>query len=444
VGYISKRGRRPDEYASKSAHTQVINDQAVQLFLKECWLPKPAEEVLLSQHLQIAFDPPEGDPISHVIAVDGGYQEVPVRVEFPSASITFFQFGALCFSTKDLEDIAAQRFIDPEDIAKLKQIDRLKLALPTRNVCLKGEKSLTDSVRLTLFRFFKGEMESETLMDTLCWLIFREYGPPRPTWQLASCPVCRASRVALRRSEMSESHTFTCGQCGEKIYLTDVFRLHEAIDDELGAGGILGYVMTALEQLVIAHLIRIILKTKPDLLKHILFVKDGPLAFFGQTANLHQHMRALVRYLFKHHELYLVGLEKSGAFVEHADEIAPKLAKGTALILDNEYIYKYIIPGQPDPSAPYGRTTYYGHKVIFKTSSGDMHVLTLPTRRVTGNPAVEDLRNLQVVLANIEKLKCDMYDSALIPIALANRLVSLANHPSSRILQRFALDSVVQ
>ena len=68
-----------------------------------------------------------------------------------------------------------------------------------------------------------------------------------------------------------------------------------------------------------------------------------------------------------------------------------------------------------------------------------MHVVSLPTVDVTPNPTPDDLRNLQAILTNIEKLKCDMYDNALVPVALANKLVSLANHPSSRILQKFAI-----
>jgi hypothetical protein len=54
----------------------------------------------------------------------------------------------------------------------------------------------------------------------------------------------------------------------------------------------------------------------------------------------------------------------------------------------------------------------------------------------------KDLHNLRTILTNIEKLRCDMYDSALIPVALVNKLVSLANHPSSRILQKFAVETL--
>src|SRR5262249_708776 len=151
------------------------------------------------------------------------------------------------------------------------------------------------------------------------------------------------------------------------------------------------------------------LKTKASLLQEILFVKDGPLAFFGQTANMHKPMRNLVQFLLARHDLFLVGSEKSGAFVEHAALIADRLENGTALLLDNEYIHKYIIPGRADPDRPYGITTYYGEKMIYKTSTGGMYVLTVPTTDYKAAPMAADLPHLEVLLHNVAKLRCDMY-----------------------------------
>jgi hypothetical protein len=128
--------------------------------------------------------------------------------------------------------------------------------------------------------------------------------------------------------------------------------------------------------------------------------------------------------------------------VEHADEIIGKLDPGTVLILDNDYIYRYVLPGKADPANPYGRTTYYSNKLIFKTRRGWVYVVSLPTRQSLAYPTEDDLENLSEILTNIEKLRCDMYDNALVPVALANKLVSLANHPSSRILQKFAVDAI--
>ena len=442
MAYASKYGRRPTEYASKSAHSQVVNDPLVRAFLEKCSLPKRADEVSFSDHRELPFEPVSDNPIRHVIAIDGGYDEVMVRSEFPSSPMCFFQFGALIFSVEDLEDLEEQPFIDPDDMSKLKRIQRLKLVLPIRNITLGDESTLTDSVRLAVHDFFRQKVDDERLADTLRWFVFQEYGPKVSEWNLASCPICDARNVRLQRSQMTANHTFTCDSCGGEVYLTDVFRLHEAVDDELGAGGILGYVTTTLEQIILVHLIRLILKTKPAMLGQILFIKDGPLAFFGQTANMHRPMRELVKHLLDQNDLYLAGLEKSGSFVEHADEIIGKLDPGTVLILDNDYIYRYVLPGKADPANPYGRTTYYSNKLIFKTRRGRVYVVSLPTRQSLAYPTEDDLENLSEILTNIEKLRCDMYDNALVPVALANKLVSLANHPSSRILQKFAVDAI--
>ncbi len=71
-----------------------------------------------------------------------------------------------------------------------------------------------------------------------------------------------------------------------------------------------------------------------------------------------------------------------------------------------------------------------------------MHVLSVPVRELKKSPIPGDLPGLQVVLANVEALHCDMYDSALFPVALVNKLVSLSAHPSQRILQKFANQSI--
>lgn len=47
-----------------------------------------------------------------------------------------------------------------------------------------------------------------------------------------------------------------------------------------------------------------------------------------------------------------------------------------------------------------------------------------------------------MILSKVEALHCDMYDSALFPVALVNKLVSLSAHPSQRILQKFASHSL--
>lgn len=442
MAYVSRYGRRPFEYASKSAHSHVIKDASVQQFLQNCDLPKVAGSILIPDRLRVAVKADDSNTIKHVIGIDGGFKEVPVRSEFPSATICFYQFGALIFDINDLEALAIQPFIDPDDMHKLERIQRIKLTLPIRNITIKGEPTVTSSIRKTIYRFFMEEVDEGRLIETLKWLVFEEFDARLDSWTLASCPLCAEPKVSLAKKAISKEYVFKCPSCGGNIFLTDIFRLHEVVDDELGAGGILSYVATAFEQMILAHLVHTILLTKPALMETVLFIKDGPLAFFGQTANLHKPFRALVNFLLTQHNCYLTGVEKSGAFVEHAHEVSSLLEPGTALLLDDDYIYKYIIPGKADASRPYGGTTYYGNKIIFKSATERIHVATLPTRNVLSSPTEKDFPNLHVILGNIAKLGCDMYDDSLVPVALVNKLVSLADHPSSRILQKFAKQAV--
>lgn len=115
--------------------------------------------------------------------------------------------------------------------------------------------------------------------------------------------------------------------------------------------------------------------------------------------------------------------------------VAGRLPNGTLMPLRNDYIYKYIIPG--GGAEEYGFNTYYGRKFIFKSHRGDVYVCTIPIRGDWTEPA-NLLEQVSEPLSVISALRCSMYENALVPVALANKLVSLSDFPSSRILAAFA------
>jgi hypothetical protein len=444
MGYVSRYGKRPQEPASKSAHTFVINDENVKTFLSNCKLPKTEDQILIDPKFLYNIKDPEQNEIKVIIAVDGGYTDVPVNKSFPSSTISFFQFGALLLQIKDLDEMAETPFISPESIAKLKELQRLKLVLPTKHISLNNTSTLIESVRFTIYDFFRHIEQGESMIETLLWFLFQKYGSNRPDYNLANCPICTNSNIKIKQADINPDFTFKCPKCQSKLYLTDVFRFHEVVDEEIGAGGILGYLTNLVEHFILIHTIRIILKLKPDLIRKALFIKDGPLGFFGQTANMYDPMRELIKYLISNHDINMAGLEKSGAFVEHADEIKNKLDPGQAILLSNKHIYTYIMPGDPTTNDPYGRSSYYSSKLIYKSRDERIYVITIPTKdsRVVLNPKPEDFHNLDQILTNIEKLHCDMYDNSLLPIAVVNKLVSLSNHPSAVLLEKFARASL--
>lgn len=441
MAYSSRNGKRPDELASKSSHSYIINDEKVKAFVSMCEYPKGVEEIQLDPALIVKVEYPKGNPIEHIVAMDGGYSTVPIKKTFPSSLITFFQFGEILLNTNDLDEMSAMPFISRESMSKLKELERSKLVLPTKNVAYGKDETLTSSVRKSVYEFFKNKGDKNNLLETLFWLIFEIYDKPTETYNLSQCPHCGERNVSLCRTDFnSDFISKSCKVCNKELFLTDIFRFHEIVDDELGATGILGYLTNLIEQINIIHTIKFIKEQKPEFLSHFLFLKDGPLAFFGQTANLHDPVRKLCNYLYKKHNLFLAGLEKSGAFVEHADEIKDLLKPGEVFLLNNRHIYSYILPGPSDNPDPYARTSYYSSKLIFKSRDERIYVVTIPVENenIVLNPQKSDFTNLDVILWNIEKLKCDMYDNSIVPVALANKLISLSNHPSATILEKFA------
>lgn len=443
MGYSQAKGRRPFERASKIAHTEVLNNPVVQEFVKGCGLPDVPDRADLLASLQ---EIPRGTGrVKNVVAVDGGMTEVPVRKEFPSASIAFMTFGPLLLSLEYLAEVDRLPFIGPEDMSRFRDIRRYTAVIPVKGVRAPGAKSFRAGVRLSIQKFLA--VDEPSLLEALRWLLFREWLPTdkRETWSIPRCPAtdeCNFSHE-FRSGDPAEH---PCPGCGRPVYLADAMRLYERIDDDLGAGGILGYLLTTLEQLVLVDLIRNVLAIKPSLLAEMLFVKDGPLAFFGVTAPLRKPMRELMQFLGTMDDgrpiVHLVGLEKSGAFVEHAVLIEPLLKPGQMLVLDDLYIRRYIAPGDPDSKDAFGGNTYYGCKVIFKGEGQDTYVATIPTAAFKTKPTFADLFNGAEVLRVTSQLRCSMYDNALVPVVLANRLVSLADVPSSEILAKFTAKAI--
>lgn len=460
MGYSAKRNR-PFEWASRAQHSHVINDPIVQSIMKRCKFPSSNEEAM-NDVRDGSFTLNSGvmKSVSTVIAVDGGYTEVTVQKNYPSSKVAFFQFGGLEFSVEALEKLGDSPFIHPKEMEKFKKLERFKLALPTKGASL-DSLSLLDSIRVAIIEFLNEPRAKSSYMETLKWLVFHEFKNEGvgnnfslQTKEFTSLPTKNGQpykEVTLNKGDIDSHGNFEYH--GEVFNLVDIFRFHEVVDDELGASGILGYLTNVIEHLIIAHCIRQVVAIKPRKLKEILFIKDGPLGFFGQTAKLHSDMRELCNHMAPKYGLKLVGLEKSGAFVEHAEQITmsenPALGLGCVLPLKNDYIYKHILPGPTSEEelsklSPYASTSYYSGKLIYHSQSGRTWVMTLPTVSAEETLVLSKVSfsHIDEILNIVDKLKCDMYDNAIVPIALVNQLVSLANHPSSRMLEKFASNTM--
>lgn len=432
--------------ASHISHSHIINDEEVQEYLTNCKIPVETENVVLDQSLIFDIKYPTDNSIEHIIAVDGSKNTIPVKKSFPSSLITFFQFGSLLIKRSDLEEMKQKPFISPSDIKKIKEIKREKLVLPTKNIFLKRDVDFKTSVRKTIHKFFKKKHSGkESMLQTLYWFIFQLYNGNSQidSYQLSRCPNCGTKSIKLEKGKINFlDYSWKCphSNCTEKILLTDVFRLFEQVNNETGAEGIISYTTSLIESFLIIHNIKTLLGIKKGFINEFLFVRDGPLSFGGETANMHKPMQAMLNYLSKENRINLVGVENSGAFVDHAKQIKDKLKAGQLFLLSNNHIYSYVLPGDPN-SSEYAKTSYYSGKMIYKSPDKKVYVLTIPVENheiFYKKPELADLKNIHEILKNIDYLKCDIYENAIIPVAIANKLISLTNHPSSNILEKFA------
>ena len=434
------------ERGSRISHSYIINDEEVKQYLNNCEIPVEAEDVELNDALKYDIVYPEENTIEFIVAVDGESTTIPVKKTFPSSLITFFQFGSLLIKSADLDEMEKKPFVSPSDINKLKKIEREKFVLPTKNVALKKNINFRTTVREAIHEFFKKEHSGKTsILATLYWFIFEQYNPTstKSNYKLSQCPHCGTNNIVLEKDKIDfKNYSWTCtyDKCSKEIFITDVFRLFEKVDNDAGASGIITYLESVTESFFTIHTIKSLMEIQHGLVDRFLFVKDGPLSFGGETANMHKPMQALLTYLNQNNKINLVGVETSGAFVDHARQIKDKLNPGQVFLLNNEHIYTYIQVGN-HKEQQYGSTSYYSGKFIYKSFDERVYVLTLPVENhITyyNQPEFTDLKNIQEILMNIDKLRCDIYENALIPVAVANKLISLTNHPSSNILERFA------
>lgn len=441
MGFNSMQERKPFERASSVNHSQIMQNEFVQNFLDNCDLPKYELESIQYPKGYLA-NIGEAKKIKNIITIDGGYSETYINKGFPSTSLAFFNFGALLINTDDLESLNKTNIINPEDLKKLKEINKISMAIPAKNILMKGSSDFSDGVRKVIYDFFvsshSSAVSNETLMDVLEWLILEKWEGTKHEIPIDFCPnkECSSKKTIFNEGE----NKVICCECGKEIYLTDYFRFHELINEPNGATGIFGYLASLIEQVLMVQIIKYIYNNNKLYLSNVLFIKDGPLAFFGQTFRLHIPMRKLINHLFgllgnNENLISMVGLEKSGPFVEHAFFIKEKLERNHYYLLSDEYIRKYVVP--QNTATVYGHNTYYGWKVIYKTSDSDVLVLSIPVDTYNGNPSKNNFANIDRVLGVLDKMRCNMYENSIVPLALINKLVSISEFPSSNILEKF-------
>ena len=436
MAYDSVNGRRPMEYASKINHSAIIKSQEISEFFESY----QTVEFDMGKHIMPkGFDIKYGTPknIKHIFAIDGSYKDISINLKFPSISLAYFNIGVLSFDMLDYDALTTSNFINPALLKKIKDVSKVCFTIPTNNIIKKGVNSFKDSVRVRINEVFDNPnytaLKKYSLNSILEWVIYEEWNDNKQPL-IINCPNDECvNKIVFNQGE----YVKMCPECGKEVYLSDYLKLYDLITEPSGASGIISFLCNAVEQLYVAEIIRYMIEHSPASLSEIVIIKDGPLAFFSKTFRLCAHFRNLFSFLSNTEmPVYLVGIEKTGPFVEHANFIKDKLKKGQFYIFNEQYIKKYVQPVESD--SIYGSNTYYGKKVMFKTEAGDVLIAVIPVKFYEEEIGPDKLIGAEVCLQTLSKLRCNMYDNSIVPIAIINKLVSISEIPSANLLEKFS------
>ncbi len=437
----------PSEKAHRLGHVPTVNNTAVaEAFRRWEVVHSTGDISAVTASSMPVLSLPEyasAADVKSVITVDGSDSEVEATREHPTIKVGYIRVAGslvdldrLANLTKPRQDGTRTPFIDPIKVRQAHNEYTFDVALPGSGLVRPGMNGV-DTWRSEVERFItttKYDADSDmTLADALL-TIHGAPGKPATEITLSSkCPSCSASKSLTGAAPIVSKNGGRCPACGATLYLSDVLRSYEEYTPEGSNISPLSRVMLMAEKLMTFGYLGHLAATgdAASLLRSVLFITDGPLALHGVVAplkrRLHEYLQALY---FTHNDAapLMVGVEKTGRFVEHAELIRESIPKGSVMLLSRDYINR--MTGHPD-GHQYGKDDFYGRRFIYRTSSGDPLVITVPPKHGVDSYTGQDCEEfgsyptLRTVCEVLDGIRTRLYPNAVIPVALAHSAAAL-------------------
>lgn len=442
------------ERAGKYGHSDLVRNPDVSAFLENCeYMRDPSDEEGASIASSFIAAPCDTELPLKVFASDASTYSDAISGRFPSTQVGYVKVSLVLVDLKVFASLteSGSRYVDPFKVAAMhREAKPISFTLPGSNIRYKNASTVKDGFRHAVFdqysddrtNFEKGGKYS--LSDTLLAI-------NGGSITFKKCPSC--GELSTKDFAFDEKNLVTtCNSCQANVYVTDDLRLHEQVSDYGDCSSAITRFMNVTEHLLIASLVRMLSKHQPEALSNIGFVIDGPLAIFGQPADVHNRLMALYfEVASKQREKNLrppviIGLQKDGQVMEHARSLLPFLnnvfaKKSVYRVVDDAYRGKYICEVQ---NTNFGHETYYGQDFILKTESGRIFTVGIPYPFHDKQPRA-DFANRKSNPANygdllsrsfdlIQYFELDLYENAIVPVALAHRHASISLVPGGKVL----------
>lgn len=406
----------------------------------------------------VSIEPSDWKPKS-LIAIDGSHAEISIKNGFPGAEASYIAIASVILDIEKMKELDQQRPVDPKKFRKTQRVEPLDCALPGCNVVYEGESSAEASLRKAVFEVFKTNRMStdgETLLDTYEALLkFKQPDTKKPQQcPYEDCPTEQAYRKGTNQ------YLCSC-PLSKPLYSTDALRFHERMVPAGTNGAIFSEIMQTLERVWVIHILRTMeSKNWLSSLRRLAIVLDGPLAVFGQPAWISQaitkelyRLNEVVRKANGGRDILLIGVEKTGQFVQHFEDIdrtsegsSGAFPKQSVGLLTDSYIKQNIIFSESEKI--YGDATYFGRKFFYKTKSGARLVASLPflkeDHRDMNRAEQSQYPRLADAIGLLDQLVSSRFANAFTPLVLANSEAAIPLSLGSKVLESLARELITE
>lgn len=450
----------PNEAAPRLGHVPTASSRAVQEAFSrwEVSQAKPSDGTSISSlcvPITSLSSRTPSDGVRFTITVDGSETEVEATREHPTVKVGYIRVAGSLLELGKLDEAGRGPFVDPRLVAEAHKAAAFDAALPGSGLVRPGCSGV-DTWRAEVDHFLQHTRFDQESALTLADALLTLHGPPgnpAPSIALRTCPSC-VSRFTPGSEPQVDKAGGTCPDCHRALYLSDVLRTHEEYLPEGSNQSAITRIMNVSERLMTLSYLDLFFtqSTAPaDTFRNTLFVTDGPLALFGTIAPLKRRFQEYLQGLASWSDSQgldlplMVGVEKTGRFVEHAELIKELIPEGHVMRLTTDYINR--ITGRP-PGNQYGSDEFYGRRFIYRTTMGDPLVITVPPK--TGvqpyeGAGAEDFGSyptLRTVCEVLDAVRTRLYPNAVIPVALAHSSAALPLGVGQSVLRALAQKGV--
>lgn len=406
--------------------------------------------------LPVVRDPAD---VATVLSLDGSRQETPIgNFGNVRATVGFVRVAVASVDLAVQRDVSVAEFVNHQRLAKARAASVLSYALPGVGLSAVDDTGrlmgAAESWRHACNQMLEACHVSGVSLAEALVLVHTPAGedPLETEIGVNVCPSCDAYATAPAHIGTVGRHGGACHACGEVLLLVD----HLGVDDLLATYGrenTLNLMMDITERLTLVATIESLRRKGPDVLSSTAIVVDGPLSALRTSQRMVKPILGYLDTVSTELEqaglgpLLLIGVEKTGQFVEHAAVISELIEPGHVMALPGDYIATHVT-GRTAQRGVYGQANFYGRRFFYRRHDGHMLVVTVPARAGVApwskNAISEQWASypaLPTMLALLEELRSDQFPGAVQPLTWAHQESSLPLSASDA-LGRLAQDEL--